>query len=306
MTRCPVCNRMAEEDHIRAHAARAGAQISSDGAHVIIPGEAGERTRCTLCGRWKRQHEMSGAQCAIHRRSEARRKYRERPFAAEPWPLLYGPYHSPAVGIGDTVQCAVHGITTVAEWGEGTIPQPLGCGRCRRGVIVMGDLERALRVESASAIASHWGVSRKWVREHRRALGIPQCTRGTRRLLQHHGNIDIGAYGEEGAAGLAQNVGARQKRAESQARAMRGRMPHPRMRAASKAAAASPEFREIVIRNNRARKSAKALQPYNLRRRTPTRCKKCGMLLESRNAARRHQPACRGAEQDATRAGAPI
>jgi hypothetical protein len=53
------------------------------------------------------------------------------------------------------------------------------------------DLERAVRLESAIAVAYWWGVTQATVSRWRRALGVGRMTEGTTRLLLH--NAQAGA-----------------------------------------------------------------------------------------------------------------
>src|SRR5205823_1413808 len=68
-----------------------------------------------------------------------------------------------------------------------------------RALVVYGALARAVRRESALAVAHHWGVTPQTVRAWRRALGVGPSTEGTSRLR--------GAYAREHPA----IVGGRQK-----------------------------------------------------------------------------------------------
>jgi hypothetical protein len=49
-------------------------------------------------------------------------------------------------------------------------------------LILYGDLARAVRRESAVAVAHAWGVTAQTVTKWRRALGVPRATEGTSRL----------------------------------------------------------------------------------------------------------------------------
>jgi ribosomal protein L34E len=86
------------------------------------------------------------------------------------------------------------------------------------GLILSGDLVRAVEQEAAVAVAAYWGVSAQQVRRWRRALGVDRVTDGTRQLLAEHGNMNIGTYAMEGArASLAPEIreGRDRKHAET-------------------------------------------------------------------------------------------
>src|SRR3954471_2641361 len=96
--------------------------------------------------------------------------------------LLHGPYRSPRVRRGDKLFCEIRGTVTVGGYTDAPIPWP----RVRKGgnpcLILCGDLVRAVRAESAQAVAHHWGVSPATVWKWRQALGVPERNEGTLRL----------------------------------------------------------------------------------------------------------------------------
>jgi transposase-like protein len=49
----------------------------------------------------------------------------------------------------------------------------------KRSLIVCGSLEQAIRTESVSAVARHWGVSRWTVQRWRAAIGVERFNEGT-------------------------------------------------------------------------------------------------------------------------------
>ena len=55
--------------------------------------------------------------------------------------------------------------------------QPQGGGN--RTLVMTADLARALRTESADAIAAHFGIHRRTVTKWRRRLGVPRFNPGT-------------------------------------------------------------------------------------------------------------------------------
>jgi len=94
--------------------------------------------------------------------------------------LHFGPYEPPPLRAGEWAECALSGRVLVGKWSEGMIPWPR---RYRtRGLILCGDLVRAVRQESAQAVAWHWGVVPAVVQKWRRALKVPKRTLGTERV----------------------------------------------------------------------------------------------------------------------------
>jgi hypothetical protein len=97
--------------------------------------------------------------------------------------LLYGPYRPPRCKVGENVTCEYHGREMVVSgMTDAPISWPQGRSRNGLSVIVCGDLVRAIRTESAMAVAYHWGVHSSTVSKWRKALGVPRMTNGTRRL----------------------------------------------------------------------------------------------------------------------------
>src|SRR4051812_44848445 len=99
--------------------------------------------------------------------------------------LLGGPYGAPACRVGGRLYCRwrrrrvrVDGLT------DAPVVWPYTREHGPRSLILYGDLARAVRHESASAVAAHWGVGRETVWRWRRALGVPEYTRGTRQLIR--------------------------------------------------------------------------------------------------------------------------
>ncbi len=85
--------------------------------------------------------------------------------------LLYGPYRAPEYKLGQKLLCEyrvkelkVEGITDALIQWPGTLSGN------RRTPIVCGDLVRAIRTETALAVAHHWGVQYTTVWKWRRAL----------------------------------------------------------------------------------------------------------------------------------------
>ena len=90
-----------------------------------------------------------------------------------------GPYFSPPVRIGQTVECARFGSVRIIGWSDGPLPWP----QCRRSsnpsMILFADLERAVKCESVQAVALAWGTWGPTVSAWRKALGVKRMNAGT-------------------------------------------------------------------------------------------------------------------------------
>jgi len=86
------------------------------------------------------------------------------------------------VKVGSVVRCAIRGKLVVVALSDGRIRWPLGKRGGTKCLLVFGDLERALRTESASAVCYWWGVTNQTVSKWRKALGVPEFTLGTSQL----------------------------------------------------------------------------------------------------------------------------
>src|SRR5262245_58680331 len=98
-----------------------------------------------------------------------------------PTTLLHGPYRPPRTQLGDKLFCEVRGWVVVRRISDGPIPWPMGKTTRKPAMILCGDLVKALRNESATAIMHEWNVRHHTVWKWRKALGIDQYTEGTRR-----------------------------------------------------------------------------------------------------------------------------
>jgi hypothetical protein len=96
--------------------------------------------------------------------------------------LLFGPYATPVFEYGQTVFCEIRGEVVIHGLSAGPIPWPYYKPRGVRQLIVVADLAKALRVESAIAVAHWWGISYNVVIRWRRALGIERSNPGTHHL----------------------------------------------------------------------------------------------------------------------------
>ena len=105
---------------------------------------------------------------------------------AERVKLLHGPYRTPRFRYGGTLRCELRGELVVTGLTDAPIPWPLGKrpGRSERArsLILTGDLVKAVRRESATAVAYHWRITAQTVSFWRRALGVGPVTEGTHRL----------------------------------------------------------------------------------------------------------------------------
>jgi hypothetical protein len=101
---------------------------------------------------------------------------------------LLGTYQTPLFAYGQTVRCRVRGAVVIVGLSGGPIPWPVGQpvrGRAVTGLVVFADLVKALRRESAPAVARWWGVSENAGWRWRKALGLAgQVTEGSKQLLR--------------------------------------------------------------------------------------------------------------------------
>jgi hypothetical protein len=105
-------------------------------------------------------------------------------------PVLHFSYETPNLRRGDPVDCLVRDCEIVITgWTDGPIPWPCGCPRRRSpgspGILVEEELARAVRHESAKAVAYWWGVSGPTVCKWRRALGVDRQNNEGTQLLVH-------------------------------------------------------------------------------------------------------------------------
>ena len=95
---------------------------------------------------------------------------------------LLDTYKTPRFRYGRQVFCELRGWVTVVGLTEAPIPWPVGKRGRGKSLILYGDLEKAVRRESAQAVAHWWGVSAQTVSKWRQALDVPRATEGTSRL----------------------------------------------------------------------------------------------------------------------------
>ena len=102
-----------------------------------------------------------------------------------------GPYFPPQVEIGDEIECARFGLVRMVGWSDGPLPWPQCRLSSNPSMILFADLERALRVESAQAIAVAWGTWGPTVSTWRKALNVKRVTIGTSARWSENFNIVI-------------------------------------------------------------------------------------------------------------------
>jgi hypothetical protein len=95
---------------------------------------------------------------------------------------LLGQYRTPRVRVGRIVRCEIRGEVEVVGFTDGPIPWPRCRTARRHAVVLYGDLAKAVRRESAQAVASWWGVDVQTVWRWRKALDVGAATPGTSRL----------------------------------------------------------------------------------------------------------------------------
>ncbi len=97
--------------------------------------------------------------------------------------LLYGPYYPPRTRRGRFLFCELRGTVKVGDYSDGPIPWPKKWRT--RSLILCGELVRAVRQESALAVAHHLAVCTDIVSKWRCALEVEPINTGTRRLKSH-------------------------------------------------------------------------------------------------------------------------
>ena len=96
--------------------------------------------------------------------------------------LLFGPYRTPRCKIGGTLRCTMRGQVIVAGLTDAPISWPYVPNRGGNGyppLILCGDLVKAVRQESETAVAYWWGVTVQTVWKWRKALNVESQTEGT-------------------------------------------------------------------------------------------------------------------------------
>ena len=95
---------------------------------------------------------------------------------------LLGNYRTPKVRLGAFVRCLIRDEVEVVGLTDSPIPWPLGRTSRRPAIVVYAGLAKAIRRESAQAVAHWWGVRPLQVSKWRKALSVGPTTAGTSRL----------------------------------------------------------------------------------------------------------------------------
>lgn len=154
-------------------------------------------------------------------------KRRERLIELPPHRFEFGVYQAPLVLVGDEIQCARFGCVLVVGWSEGPLRWPQCHINGPRSLILFGDLERAVELESADAVAVAWGVSRLTVNRWRQALDVARCNAGT--TQRHRDNVPLVISAASNRVGLERaHAPAARRKAEATKRE-RGTIPGKRL-----------------------------------------------------------------------------
>lgn len=167
--------------------------------------------------------------------------------------LIAGPYQPPRCRPGDWLDDEILGRVKVMGWTDA----PLSWPRIRRkgpaGPVLTAELARAVRTESAAAVAHWWGMSKDQVRKLRQALDVDRVTEGTRRVLQEN----RAAMPPDVAARATAQLQTPQVR-ERSAAARRGRPASDALRAAALRGARQPKSPEWSARAHQWMEAGKA------------------------------------------------
>jgi hypothetical protein len=139
---------------------------------------------------------------------------------------LLGSYRTPRCHIGQWVRCAVRGEVQIKAISDAPIPWPL----CKSGKwlipVVYRDLTKAIRTESAQAIAHWWGVGKCSVWLWKKALGVGPITKGTSRLFSEYTKEDWAIQARAKSRAKCRDPIQDQERRQKIAEAKRGK-PRP-------------------------------------------------------------------------------
>ena len=137
---------------------------------------------------------------------------------------LLGTYRTPRFKYGAVVTCALRGPVKIVGLTAARIPWPkCRSGKRARAIILYGDLARAVRKESAKAIAYWFGVGTDTVWKWRKALGVAAVNEGTSELFSRLAPETV--QGDKATSGLAK-VQSSPERAAKIANTKRGK-PRP-------------------------------------------------------------------------------
>jgi hypothetical protein len=152
--------------------------------------------------------------------------------------LLGGPYLPPIAKPGDWLDDAINGAVQVGRFSDGRISWPCRKKTGKRSLILCGDLERAVKTESAIAIMYWFGVSEPTLTKWRGALGVDRKNNpGTQKIYK---DLCPTKLTPERAAKGRENA-MMPEALEKQRQKKRGKPILPQTRAAQLAAAKRPK-----------------------------------------------------------------
>ena len=185
-----------------------------------------------------------------------------KPPSPQRYRLLGGPYAAPACRDGRKLYCRwrrrwvkVDGLT------DAPVMWPFTQQAGPRSPILCGDLVLAVRGESVSAVAAHWGVARETVWRWRRALGVTRFTRGTCQLIRDTipEKVDLARLAEARAASRTPEARAKMSAAR------KGKRPPAAFLVAAREAARQPKsesFRAALSERLRREWASGARRPH--------------------------------------------
>jgi len=138
--------------------------------------------------------------------------------------LHFGPYRAPKFRYGAKVFDEVRGEVEIVGLTDGRIPWPIGKKERSKSLVVYKGLAKAVRRESAQAVAHWWGVTAQTITKWRRLLGVKGMTGGELRLRQAYGQSEWFKRAQRKAWTKARDPVRRAKIAES--RRGKPRPPH--------------------------------------------------------------------------------
>ena len=138
--------------------------------------------------------------------------------------LHFGPYRTPSFRYSAKVQDEVRGEVSIVGLTDAPIPWPVGKTTRAKSLVVYKNLAKAVKRESAQAVAHWWGVTGQTISKWRRLLGVTGMTEGELRLRQTYGQSDWFKRAQRKAWTKARDPIRRAKIAES--RRGKPRPPH--------------------------------------------------------------------------------
>lgn len=177
--------------------------------------------------------------------------------------LRFGPYGLPrGLAVGDSVWCHYRRRNVVIGSISDAQMQWFQAGRgSGTGLIVCGDLVRAVQMESVSAVAHHWGICADTVSNWRRVLGVPRMNRGSKAVFQE---LFAGRLSDEQLA--RGRIRSKSKKSiDKMSMSKRGRPMHRNTRKALTAAVTRPKTRSHRHAISEAMKAADIIPPNCVR-----------------------------------------